>query len=139
MFGKSKEAIGVVTEEATHRSTVSFFSINTDISSIHIATVGPQSSLGKIESALRSTISSLCLWKISFIIKDYTGNTTTVIQHTRDVIGVVINEDTDGCVANAGDLLFDVHLATVGKDRRVMVSTRPPSIKRAHAQGSRYR
>lgn len=53
MCGKSKEAIGVVAEEATHRST--FFSINTDISSIHTATVGPQSSLGKIESALRST------------------------------------------------------------------------------------
>ncbi|KAH0391255.1 hypothetical protein KCU89_g14715, partial [Aureobasidium melanogenum] len=85
------------------------------------------------------SLSSLCLWKISFIIKDYTGNTTTVIQHTRGVIGVVINEDTDGCVANTGDLLFDVHFATVGKDRRVMVSTMPPSIKRAHAQGSRYR
>ncbi|KAG9740526.1 hypothetical protein KCU73_g9184, partial [Aureobasidium melanogenum] len=126
MFGKSKEVIGVVAEKATHRSRVSDPSINTDISSIHTATVN-------------YSLSSLCLWKTSFIIKYYTGNTTTVIQHTRDVIGVVINEDTDGCVANAGDLLFDVHFATVGKDRRVMVSTRPPSVKRAHAQGSRYR
>ncbi|KAH0167854.1 hypothetical protein KCU67_g3724, partial [Aureobasidium melanogenum] len=39
MYGKSREAIGVVAEEATHRSTVSFFSINTDISSIHTATL----------------------------------------------------------------------------------------------------
>ncbi|KAH0168243.1 hypothetical protein KCU67_g3559, partial [Aureobasidium melanogenum] len=48
---------------------------------------------------------------------DAGGNTTTVMHRMGDVVSAVFKRDTNGMVTNVGDLLTEVHSATVGEDR----------------------
>ncbi|KAH0368010.1 hypothetical protein KCU65_g4267, partial [Aureobasidium melanogenum] len=96
-------------------------SVNTSISGISTATVGPQSSLAKIETAVGSKTLLALSNSLDDILnavttQDAGGNTTTVMHHVGNVVGAVYKRDVHGNVTNVGDLLTEVHSATVGQD-----------------------
>ncbi|KAG9672820.1 hypothetical protein KCU99_g4636, partial [Aureobasidium melanogenum] len=81
---------------------------NTGISSIQNA-IGSET-LSALSKALDDVLNAITT-------TDAGGNTTTVMHRMGDVVSAVFKRDTNGMVTNVGDLLTEVHSATVGEDR----------------------